>query len=250
MHEKIATTHPLFADSQDRVNWENNSIQKGSTYITTLDAIRSVAEIFLLATDPDSYEKWKPLFKEQVPIRPTEEEIEKGCNDLAKLYDLMSELKVFQDIMRGESVIELREFSDDSSPDRTGHMMLRPVGQQVFALAVSSVLEENILPSEEIKHHLKKIEARGDFALSNPANLWYKILFNPDKTAVIVSSPNRDLAASLLEYLIVGANNQIREELIAMIRQRRLDETGHMWMDFDGQWTERTPSASDLPIPS
>ena len=79
---RIGTSHSLFkADAGDRVNWASNSITKSGLQITTLDSIRTIAAAYLPAIDNSTYTPWKPLFKDQVALRPTEQELAAAYQD-------------------------------------------------------------------------------------------------------------------------------------------------------------------------
>ena len=161
---RIGTSHSLFkADAGDRVNWASNSITKSGLQITTLDSIRTIAAAYLPAIDNSTYTPWKPLFKDQVPLRPTEQELAAAYQDLTALFDLIQSMPVFQKILRGDSVVEAREFPDENNPDRTGHLMLRPIGQQVFASAVARIVGAGIMSVDQLRSRLAKLDDGGAF---------------------------------------------------------------------------------------
>ena len=248
---RIGTSHSLFkTDSQDRVNWANNNISKASVYFSTLDTIRSIGERYLPGIDDSVYGGWKPMFRDQVPLRPTESDLDRGYDDLSRLFDLAEGMPVFQNLLRGDSVIDAREFPDGKNQNRKGHLMLRPVGQQVFARAISAVMEKGSLSWSDLKYRLERLDDSGVLSLDTPANLWYGILYDPRKGAVIVREGNRETATKLLVYLLEsGADGHTRKELLANVISHRQDETRERWMDFNGDWSEKTVDGSDLPTP-
>ena len=87
---RVATTHDLFRAEQ-RVNWANNTISKLASYLTTLDSVRTMARDFLSVVD-DKYDVWRPMFKEQVPLRPTDGELASAYEDLSKLFDMLQDV--------------------------------------------------------------------------------------------------------------------------------------------------------------
>lgn len=247
---KIATQHPLFASGPDRVNWENNAVSKTSVCLTTLDSIRTVAWHYLPTLEVERYETWRPLFKEQVPLRPTEEELNDAYHELCRFFDLMHDLPVFQRILRGDSVVDVREFPDEKFPSRLGHMLLRPIGQQVLARAVSRVFVEGDMSWEQIRDRLEALDRSGKFELFRERNLWYEVLYNATKRTVIASEGNRSLAERLLAYLLRrGEELSKRREMLKEVMERRMDAKGEKWINFDGDWTDRSVEEVDLPVP-
>ena len=247
---KIATQHDLFSTGTDRVNWANNTISKSSPCFTTLDSVRTVAAYYLPTIDPEKYGSWIPLFKEQVPLRPTEEELRAAYAELSKFFDLVQELPVFQRLLRGDSVIDAREFPDEKHPSRAGHMLLRPIGQQVLARAVSRVLADGKMAWNDISERLRVLDSTGALELYREANLWYEVLFNAAKGTVIASETNRSLAEGLLVYLLKrGEEPSRRRELVDGLVEKRMDAKGDRWVGFDGSWKDAKADERDLPLP-
>lgn len=249
---RIGTSHSLFrSDSEDRVNWANNTITKAAAYYTTLDSLKTISERYLPAIGSETFDRWKPLFKDQVPLRPTDEELSEAYAELSKLFDLAQCMPVFQNVLRGDSVVETREFPDDSHPRRLGHLMLRPIGQQVFARAVANIVVSGSMTWEQIAQRLADLDVAGDLGLTPERNLWYQVLFDPRRRAIITSESNRELAVELLVYLLKkGADGPARKELLARVIEQRMDERNERWIDFDGEWSTLSADETDLPIPS
>ena len=246
----IATGHSLLKPgNRQRVNWENNSIPKSAEYFTTLDGIRTIAQKYLTMIDSAKYKKWEPLFKDQVPLRPTNDELRDAFADLSRLFDLFESLPVFQNLLRGDDVVKWREFPTPEQPERVGHLALRPIGQQVLALAISTVIDKGDLTWDEVRTKLEKLDIDGGFRLHEVANVWYQILYEPRKGTIIARDGNRELATDILIYLLKGAEESERRNLLDRVIEMRTDETGNKWMDFTGEWTETSNNQARLPLP-
>ena len=63
-------------------------------------------------------------------------------------------------------------------------MLLRPIGQQVFAKAVAEVTARALMTWDEVGARLGGLDANGKFRLASESNLWYGILYNPSKRSV------------------------------------------------------------------
>lgn len=248
---RIGTSHSLFrSDTDERVNWPNNTITKAAKYYSTLDALKTIAERYLPEIRGEIFDQWKPLFKDQVPLRPTDEELTEAYDELTKLWDLAKGMPIFQNLLRGDSVVDAREFPDDKSPDRLGHLMLRPIGQQIFARAVAKVMVERTMSWDQLAGRLEILDQAGELSLAHESNLWYRVLYDPRKKRIIASEGNRDLASDLLVYLLMkGADGETRKELLAKVIEHRKDERGERWIDFDGRWSSLGAEETDLPIP-
>ena len=248
---RIGTLHSLFkSEAGDRVNWASNSITRSAPHITTLDAIRTIAEHYLPTIDSSAYAPWRPLFTGQVPLRPTEQELADANVELTALFDLIESMPVFQRILRGDNVVDIREFQDEQNPQRIGHLMLRPIGQQVFARAVARIIGGGAMSPDQIRSRLAHLDQEGAFRLSPPENLWYGVLYDRMRNSIITRGENRELATKLMVYLLKGGEeHNVRKDLLRDVITNRMDEKGERWLDFDGDWSKKAVEDADLPPP-
>ena len=77
-------------------------------------------------------------FSGQVPVRPENHEIEKARELKSILITYINCL--FSKALKGESVIDLREFPDDDNEMDIKQGLLRPIGQQILASAVGELV--------------------------------------------------------------------------------------------------------------
>tara|TARA_B100000579_G_C22830366_1_gene855558 strand:- start:501 stop:2162 length:1662 start_codon:yes stop_codon:yes gene_type:complete len=241
---KVGLSHSLFQSNDDkapsRINMTDQSIPKESNWITTLEAITNISENYLSAIDSDRREAWGPLFKE-VKIRPPEGEIKKGMKELSKFFDLMSEIDVFKKLQRGESIKYLREFPEkdpkkksyEKTKDYLGHLLLRPIGQQILAQAVGELVGKggNV---EDIFNQIKKIEQKGHFSTHNPSSIFFGVTIDLGAKRMITSY--QDAAADYLKYLVKGGSAEDQKKIYEQIKLRRTDELSPgKWINFQGE---------------
>ena len=241
---KVGLSHPIFKSNDEsaptRINMTDQSIPKESNWITTLEAITNISENYLSSIDKEGRDHWGPLFKE-VKIRPPENEIKKGMKDLEKFFDLMSKIDVFKKLQRGESIKSLREFPEKDSKKKayektknySGHLLLRPIGQQILAQAVGVLVSEggNV---EEIFKNIEKIDQNGHFSAHNPSSIFYGVTVNLAGKSMITSL--QDPAAKYLIYLVTGASAEKQKEIYEEIKLRRADELSPgKWINFQGE---------------
>mgnify|MGYP007000399580 len=127
-------------------------------------AISIISENYLNKSDKDREASWEPLFK-NIAVRPSEEELARARVELTDFFNEMHELSIFQRIERGENIAKLREFPErnrnkknfDESQDNEGHLLLRPIGQQILAEAVGRQVAKGSNLSAIFKN-IEKIE--------------------------------------------------------------------------------------------
>lgn len=249
---KVGFTHPLFKKKRagDRINWKNTGLPKRSHYLTTLQALRNMLSVLTEENHQARLEKWKPRFKDMVPLRPPEEEIEEAVRDLAHILDEAMKLPSLKAVMNGDDITAWREFPGDSksAANNKGHLLMRPIGQEVLIRAVGRLLNEG-MSLERIVKKLIRFDEAGGFKAHDQKNVWYQITYNPARKTMITDKTK--LAASLLAYLIRGSENEKRDDaLLGQLKDVRQDmDDDEMWLDFSGTWVSRNDAKSRLPSP-
>ncbi len=237
---KIAVTHPLLEQREDRkprVNWNSATVAAKSTVLTTLQAIKEMSERYL----GQKFLHWKPLDKGLIPMRPEDDELEKGIKDFRVLFDNLASLGSYK-ILEYEDTPQLRRFSFEKDGGE-GNMLFRPVGQVALAQALGILVFRKKLSLEDIFKKLRKYDQQGGFSgMEYPKSLWYGVLYDPNKKRVQVAG--RDLAARLLMYILGGIQDHIeRAELRQDLAKARTVE--NKTIGFDGNLVE--PKQVGLP---
>lgn len=256
---KAGVFHGLFNDNgkHNRVNWKNTSIPaKRTTWYTTLQTIREMAESYLSAVDPERAAEWAPHFRGQMPIRPRAEALETAKEQfyefLAKVHQLPTFQKLEQ-VPEGEQATQItlqREFPDEKSPDNAGNLLLRPVGQMILAEAVATLVRDKGLELAEIFSRLASLDERGGFEAHRAENAWYGVTFDPVKAKMNTGTSARRLAKNLLVYLIAGADQEELNQLwIDFAMARMVDQDAKTWRNLKGEVVEFDEGSIGLPAP-
>lgn len=246
----LALDHPIFPADKSRINFQDQSIPKASNWLTTLEAITNMAERFLSQSDEKRGARWTHKFRGTLKIRPSEEDLSKAREEFRDFLDGMHSLPAFQRLDRGESIQKLREFASDTDDDKEneGHLLMRPIGQQILADAVGRLIKKggNLKTIFKI---IKKIDESGQFSAHKPSSIFYGITVELSGKKMIIS--NQSLAAELLEYLINGAHTDQQSKLIDTIVEKRTIETDNSkWINFSGKTVSKESSTiNDLPKP-
>ncbi|PMB46034.1 hypothetical protein CEN41_06835 [Fischerella thermalis CCMEE 5330] len=237
---KIAVIHPLLEQREGRkprVNWNSATVAAKSTVLTTLQALTDMSERYL----GQKFPHWKPLDKGLIPIRPEDEELEKGLQEFHKLFDYLASLPSYK-ILEDEDTPALRRFSFEKHGGE-GNMLFRPVGQVALAQALGILVFRKGFNLEDIFKKLRKFDQQGGFSgMEYPQSLWYGVLYDPNKKRVQVAG--RDLAAKLLIYILGGIQDQM--ELAGLRKDLAKARTvENKTISFDGKLVE--PKQVGLP---
>ena len=239
---KIAVTHPLLADREDRnprVNWDSATVATKSTVLTTLQAIKDMSERYL----GYKFSQWKSSDqKNLLPMRPDDEELDQGVEDLNELFDYLASLPSYQRLEAGTDTPQLRRFSHEKGGGE-GNILFRPVGQIAIAQALGLLVFTKGFSLNDIFAKLRHYDTEGGFSgMEYPPSLWYGVLYDPNKKRIQVSG--RDLAARLLVYILGGIGDDMdRAELRLELAQARTIE--NQAIGFDRLFV--TPKAVGLP---
>lgn len=238
---KIAVTHPLLEQRQDRnprVNWNSGTVASNSTVLTTLQALHDMCERYL----GQKFPHWKPAEKGLIPMRPEDDELEQGIEEFRQLFDYLATLPSYK-LLDEEDTPTLRRFSFEKDGG-DGNMLFRPVAQVALAQALGILVFQKGFSLEDIFKKLRKFDRQGGLSgMEYPQSLWYGVLYDPNKKRVQVSG--RELAAKLLIYILGGVQEQMeRAELRRALADARTVE--NKTIGFDGQLVE--PKQVGLPI--
>ncbi|MDB9372585.1 DGQHR domain-containing protein [Nodularia sphaerocarpa] len=237
---KIAVTHPLLAQQQDRnprVNWNSGTVASNSTVLTTLQALHDMCERYL----GQKFPHWKPLEKGLIPMRPEDEELEEGIAEFNNLFDNLASLPSYK-LLDEEDTPTLRRFSFEKDGGE-GNLLFRPVAQVALAQALGILVFQKGFTLANVFKKLRKFDQQGGLSgMEYPQSLWYGVLYDPNKKRVQVSG--RELAAKLLIYILGGVQDQMeRAELRKALADARTIED--QTIGFDGKFVE--PKQVGLP---
>ena len=117
-----------------------------------------------------------------------------------------------------------------------GHLLLRPIGQQILADAVGSLVSKGS-SLEAIFKKLEKVDNAGQFNAHLPQSIFYGITVDIEGKRMLTS--NQLEAAKYLEYLLAGeADNKRQIKYLDQIIEKRSDPTDpEKWINFDGSIT-------------
>ena len=97
-----------------------------------------------------------------------------------------------------------------------GNILFRRVGQITFAKAVGDLMNdpENPMDLDKIFKRFTFLKKIGGFEkLDRPESIFYSILFDPNKSRMIVSSANIKLASDLLRYVLFQPFTDEKEKI-------------------------------------
>ncbi|WP_013325278.1 DGQHR domain-containing protein [Gloeothece verrucosa] len=230
---KVAVTHPLLkeqAERPPRVDWDKANITAKSTVLTTLQALQDMAEGYL-----KYYLNWQPSRAGLIPLRPSEEELEKGISQLSELFNYLATLPSYQKLEQGINTIQMRHFSHEKFAGE-GNLLFRPVGQIALAQALGVLQFKKKFSLLEIFKKLGKFDLAGGFSrIEFPQSLWYGIIYDPRKQRILVSG--RDLSVKLMIYLLGGIDDKMEKAYLreAVARARTVENRA---IGFDGSFVK------------
>ncbi|HAC63415.1 MAG TPA: hypothetical protein DCF68_07710, partial [Cyanothece sp. UBA12306] len=198
---RIAISHPLFKDRDDddwhpRVNWDSATISSKSTVLTTLQALQDMVEGYL----GYKFDHWKNKDKKNlISLRPDERELEKGLEDMTKVFNYLANLPSYEKLNYGYKTSELRRFSHETEGGEA-NILFRPVGQIALLQALGFLVFRQEFFIKNIYQKLRQFDLEGGFdGIENSRSIWYGIFYDPLKKRIQVSG--KKLATRLLIYL-------------------------------------------------
>ncbi len=238
---RVGVMHPLLRSIReskvhDRVNWGGSALPDSSEYYTTLEALKEMVRGAMVGMRPDLIpafdKKWK-----RVELRPDDDQLDQASVMFAEFLTHVHQLPVFQAIERSnaplDELVQQRKFDDDGK----GHLMLRPIGQQILADAVGKLVRDG-KKIDEIFSVLIELDRNGRFQAHRPENVWYGVTYNFHTNKMDTQLSHRNLAVDLLIYLIDGAAEDKRIDLEKRILPMRvIDPIQKQWRDFSGAST-------------
>lgn len=205
---RAATEHPLLKRAR-RVNLNNSTIALKSASLTTLQAVKEMAHRFL--SPQNGYAQWSNTGR-LLPVRPSDEDLERGLQQFIEFLDHFSSLPSMMEIQRGTPVVNMRRFGHEKPLGGRGHMLFRPVGQVALAQAVGVLIVNDKVGLDEIFEKLRQFDEDDGFRLDTSSNPWWGVLF--DFTGKRMRIKGRDTAARIIRYLISGLPTKTERDLL------------------------------------
>ncbi|MEI2361844.1 DGQHR domain-containing protein [Priestia megaterium] len=238
---EIGLKHPLFkkTDFGDRINWKSKSIPKRSKWLTPGATIKDISRLVLGVNAP--FSKWaEGTKKNEIPLRPEEDEIDLGVAILMDFFDRLQQLPTFKALKGGVDIEDLRAFPNKkANPDAKASLLMRPIGQEMIADAIGKLCfytsadsDTPLMEVNEAFEKLEKLDAKGFFnnihELKSP---WLGIAVDPSSKKMVMN--NVPLGSQLIRYMLGGiADMEEQNKLLNSFRQKRITS-----MDDDGNIT-------------
>jgi hypothetical protein len=151
---RVGITHPLLRHVRgdkikDRVNWKNSALPDGSEWFTTLEALRSMVKGVMVGMQPDLVQKFKPRWN-MVELRPSDDELDHAAEMLKDFLDHFETLPVINSINSSDD--PTKELGRQRTFDKEGHghLLLRPIGQEVLADAIGELIRDESMNLDNI----------------------------------------------------------------------------------------------------
>ena len=219
-----------------------------SPEFTTLDILVHMAEN--LIQEP----AWKSNSKTKLSKEEAENKVEEHSATFANFIEKMSKLQCLDQFMNTTDMkaSNFRIYNQKKTADKSfgaGNILFRRVGQITFAKAVGDLMNdpENPMDLDKIFKKIYIFEKKGGFEkLDRPSSIFYSILFDPNKTRMIVSGSNIKLASDLLRYVLFqpftdDKRETLRQDLIDKRRMRSINKI----RDYNGDNIDFSEDDSD-----
>ncbi|SFP61512.1 DNA-sulfur modification-associated [Geodermatophilus dictyosporus] len=245
--KRLAFNHKLFRKDHpgDRINWKTNALPAGSHWITSSVTLIAMVEDYLKPTG--SYASWVPDSPKEVPLRPMEHEINDAVLEMNDLLDHISQLPAFKAIASGTKIDSLRDFP----PNGDGHLLLRPIGQQILAAALGHMHNHPNGPQETLNKlftRLDNYDRAGGFGnVSSPISPWYGVTYDPYRGTM--ATDRKHTAVLLLRHLLHDALTvEVRNELLDDLRMARHTLVNDKELVYD--WNGKAIEPDQLSLPA
>ncbi len=233
-------THPLLAA---RVNSKMGNLAATSPDYTTLECLTTMARNYLCYHK--DYQHWYPSRANELPQRPSEEEIDAGLTKIMILFDGIMRLPSHKMLMNGTSV----SAADFRKEDNQENIFFRPIAQMALARALGYLAFKRNARLGQIMDVLASREGNGELRLRMPTSIWNGVLCTMDGH-VRRQQKARKLCALLLMHLLGGdLSTETKRDILYQYRQSKIiDRDRGTYLDADGQVCHER-SKIQLPAP-
>ena len=156
---------------------------------TTLETIYNCNELVVSAN--------RTISKEWKRIRPEYDELDELHGECKEFWDGLCEISPIRQVSQGDkSPIDFRP--DDKGLRGQGHLLFRPVGQEMMALAVSRTLSDSSTNLDDVGR-ICRLSTKIDWTLASAP--WRGVFFG-EGGKMLGSRTRRTLGANLLGYML------------------------------------------------
>ena len=227
----IMVSHDLLKGN--KVDSKHPQLNEKSEYYTTLQTLVEIARYYL--GPKTEFSHWRiPMLgdKRFGFMRPDEDELDKGMNELSKYFDAMKELPSHTRFIQGKKAGDIRSEGGEDS------ILFRPIAQMALADAIAGLERDNEMSLESIMSELVRQEESksGQLKLRDRAAPWFGVLCDPIEKKMRRKREDQRLCGRLLRYLLGGGitDDKDREDLRrAFAEARRVDDGAAV--NFDGK---------------
>ena len=223
--------------TENVTNLQSTNPTDGSPEFTTLDILVNMAE-YLIQDDKLNSKSNSKYDKEEEA-----KQIEEYTSIFSDFIDKMQKLECIDQFLNTTDVkasnFRIYNHKKVSGQHGQGNVLFRRVGQIAFAKSVGLCLKDN-KDLNQIFKAIYKFEKKGGFSkLDNWDSIFYSVLYNPQKTRMIVSTSAITLAAKLLKYVLFqNVTDEERESLRQSLIESRLLRTAGKVINYDGNHLE------------
>ena len=214
----------------DRVNTEHKQLAETSFEYTTLVTLREVAYLLL----GNTMSKWKVQVKGGMPIRPLDNQLDKGVEELMKYFDALAEIPSHKDLIQNHS----KSCGDYRIEE--DNILFRPTTQMALADAIEYLTAEKDIPLNVISNRLCQAEINGRLRLRDKTSVWYGVLYEPKEKKVRIAKYYRTLCSDLFKHLLGGGTPEDQRIVLERkFRDARIITDGK-YMGLDGKEVEKS----------
>ena len=214
----VMTKHPLFKDGSGGLNVDtkSNQISERSLNYTVLNALVSITQAYL--GEKPEFNGWKDTVLDLKgrrgvgPLRPTDDEIEKGLAQLFMYFDALAKLPSHQSmILHFSSGGKAGKSPSDLRGDSDRNILFRPIAQVALARAIARLQKDNGADLKDLMTILSHHEGSGELDLKNKGAPWFGVLCDPIHEKVRRQKKFEDLCSEMMAYLLGGGFGEDEE---------------------------------------
>ena len=224
---RLMTRHDLLHSATDpdgvpfgRVHTKNQTLRDKSPAYTTLHALSTIVERYLIERNtPPQVSSWRP-FAKGVYERPSDDNLQTGTSAMVEYFDMLARLPSHEAFIQGKPAGNIRKADGDDN------VLFRPIAQTALAEAVGTLSRLGI-SLDTIGDVLAEQENRGRLKLTDPRTPWFGVLCDPVSRKMRRHKKNEELCCRMFQYLLGGGlPDDVEREALRheFVDQRRVDD--------------------------
>ena len=232
--------------NKKRVESKMGQLRDSAHHYTTLETLVEITRLFLGHL---SFPAWKPKEKNDMPLRPDDDELEKGLAEMDEYFEFLSQLPSHDALIQDQSKSagDFRDKKNDfSSAKHEDNILFRPIAQMAFAEAMAELIGEKRKKFKHIIQTLVEHEQKGDLQLRDPKSIWFGVLCDLSDRKMRRQKRYQSLCSRLFVHLLGGGTpEESRTGLEQEFREaRKLEED--IYVGLDGKHVKRV---EDIKLP-